>query len=267
MRLLFSMNIDAIDGDTAPQDTDQALFSDAAVVGRAAEVDFQVDDRSVSRRHLSVQATPAGFRVRSLTERGSTFINGQPLEAGGEVAVDESPAWIQVGRVLLRVARIHEQTVSWGSPMPLPSQALAPRPISSGLLRVTRRPVLQVWVGAQALQAYPSATRVLARLCQSPGEVVPREELVALLDPNFEQRAGGLNLHQTMTYVRDALEAALDQGWLLEAELAAQVRRCAPELGEDADRRALLRTLVANVRRVGYRLNLPADVVEIEEAG
>lgn len=175
MRLLFSMNIDAIDGDAAPKIASQALFSDTAVVGRAAEVDFQIQDRSVSRRHLTIQATTTGFRVRSLTQRGSTFVNGLPLAPGNEVAVDASPAWVQAGRVLLQVARVHDPTVSWGSPIPLPTQAPAPRTVGDGLLRVTRSPVLHVWAGGHALQAYPSATRVLARLCQTPGVVVPRD--------------------------------------------------------------------------------------------
>ncbi|MEO1270503.1 MAG: hypothetical protein AAFX99_20640, partial [Myxococcota bacterium] len=191
--------------------------------------------------------------------------NGLPLAPGNEVAVDASPAWVQAGRVLLQVARVHDPTVSWGSPIPLPTQAPAPRTVGDGLLRVTRSPVLHVWAGGHALQAYPSATRVLARLCQTPGVVVPRDALVAFMNPDFQQRAGGLNLHQTITYVRDALETALDQGWLPETQLVAQVRRCVPELGTDVDRRTLLRTLVANVRRVGYRLNLPADAIDLEE--
>jgi pSer/pThr/pTyr-binding forkhead associated (FHA) protein len=46
------------------------------VIGRAADVDFVVEDGGVSRRHCRLLSTPAGYAVEDLGSRNGTWVNG-----------------------------------------------------------------------------------------------------------------------------------------------------------------------------------------------
>jgi len=56
-------------------------------VGRNPENDIQINDNSVSRKHLKVSQREGKFYVQDLMSRNGTFINGQPLRPGQELEV------------------------------------------------------------------------------------------------------------------------------------------------------------------------------------
>lgn len=49
------------------------------VIGRGAECDFQILERSVSREHCRIWREPAGHRIKDLDSTNKTFLNDQPI--------------------------------------------------------------------------------------------------------------------------------------------------------------------------------------------
>lgn len=267
-----------------------SLISELLVVGRAADADVRLEDASVSRRHLELRPGTDGVRVKSLSKNGTTFINGHRVEPGSEVLVEEATFWAQVGRALLKVQLVPE-TVPVGAALPIPTgPAMAMPSVRATLTERIKLPDLapkepevtqaqalltvedtanpRVWVKGAPMALFPSASRVLVRLCQSVGEVVQQDDLLEAIDPDYIERAGGVNLSQNVSYIRRMFTEALSSGAITQGELAAQVRAASvpaavPE-GMDEDEAALLRTLLTNVRRVGYVLKLPASAVLIK---
>jgi hypothetical protein len=235
----------------------QAL-SGAVTVGRGADADFRVDDRTVSSRHLRIEPTSSGFRLTNLSERGSTFVHGRRMEPGAAVEI-ANPAWAQLGRVLLAVAVI-PMTVPFEEPMPVPD-GIRPAGVPP-LLTFRHTPArTELWCRGNAVSLYPSAARVLACLASEPGRIRTHSELDEAADPEAWPRTGGASVPQLLTYARTMFNDALDAGWISDDELvrlvatssASDVPDCPP-----TDRAALLRALIQNIRGVGYRLSLPA---------
>jgi hypothetical protein len=48
-------------------------------IGRAADCAIQITERSASRRHAAITATPDGFIVLDLQSQNGTFVNGEPI--------------------------------------------------------------------------------------------------------------------------------------------------------------------------------------------
>ncbi len=73
---------------------------DLVTLGRSAEADFIVDDGLVSRRHCSLEGSPAGLIVRDLASRNGTEVNGVRVQA----AVVARPGdQIRIGRAHLLI--------------------------------------------------------------------------------------------------------------------------------------------------------------------
>ncbi len=58
------------------------LFKPTMIVGRANECDMQFDEdeRKISRRHCQIRVTPEGVFLRDLDSRNGTYVNGQVIE-------------------------------------------------------------------------------------------------------------------------------------------------------------------------------------------
>jgi hypothetical protein len=56
------------------------LVHPETIIGRAAECDIVVHDKSVSRHHAAILLTPSGARVRDLGSRNGTAVNGAMVE-------------------------------------------------------------------------------------------------------------------------------------------------------------------------------------------
>jgi len=235
------------------------------VIGRSSDADVTLEDVSVSRLHLELRVTPGGFAVKSLTATGSTFVNSQALADGDEVVVDQLSAWLQIGRILMRV-KVSPATLPVAA-MPLPVAA----PNDSGaLVTIERGKAVRVWLGGQAAHIFPSAARVLARLCEVPSALVTHEALLEAVDPDHPERAGGALMAQLVTYARDAFAEAIEHRWIDGDRLRRLVIAQAPEVTDELAgsgveaRRALLRALICNKRGLGYVLNLPPSAVTLQ---
>lgn len=49
------------------------------LIGRTPECDFQIAERSVSRRHATIWQGPAGLRIKDLDSTNKTLLNDQPI--------------------------------------------------------------------------------------------------------------------------------------------------------------------------------------------
>ncbi len=242
-------------------------MSDQVVIGRGNDCDVILADPSVSTRHAWLEATPEGFVLRNLTRNGTTFVNQSPVGRGDEVQVTDRTIWLQVGCALLKVVTVAD-TIPVSKALPLPAP-VAVDPQHTPLLRIKAGPrSVRIKLNGKPVSLFPSAARALARLAATPGEVVDQDELLTAMDEDFAERAGGLNLNQTMTYVRRLFIEGLESGEVDATQLRGLVQSCpawsGPPLAEDLTDKALCRELVANVRGVGYVLMLPPQAVHTE---
>src|SRR5262245_29276991 len=51
------------------------------VIGRAADVDFSIDDGGISRRHCRVRSEGAGYVIEDLGSRNGTMVNGAVVQS------------------------------------------------------------------------------------------------------------------------------------------------------------------------------------------
>ncbi len=226
-------------------------------LGRSASADVTLPEPTVAREHVRLESSPRGLLVSCLSERGSTFLDRVRAQPGVQHEVTTSPCYIQLGRLLLRV-RWEVSTIPFDNALSLPAVTRGP----TSWVELHGPAPMWVRVGGARVSLFPSATRVLCELLKTPGEVVAREVLEAAMG---DAKAGGNNLVQAITYIRDMFEAALKDGDLTLSDLRDRIARSAatplPQGLEEMPRRGLLRTLVENVRGVGYRVRLsPSDV-------
>lgn len=242
-------------GCTFPPGAATPPFSRRLVVGRSPEADFQLDDPSISARHVTLAPAPGGLVVENHSRNGSTFLNEDAMAPGQRVVVHSEVAWLQVGRALLEIA---------SAPTTIPVHERLELPPAPGsvepLLTLRCRGLPELRLAGRPASLYPAAARVLARLCESPGEVVAHAELRRAMDQDDLDRAGGGNVAQAVTYVRDLFARALAEGVLSPERLGELLVAAGAEV-PGSDPRALLRQLVRNVRGVGYRLDLPAAAI------
>jgi hypothetical protein len=248
-------------GSTVPVGLSSMPLRARVLIGRATHADFQLSDPTVASEHLLLETTREGFSVRVLTPRGTTFVNSARAMHHDLVLIRNDRAWLQIGRVLLSATQVLA-TLPFEDQLSIPAEDIA-RPAGAWLtLQGGAEP--KVWVCGEPLALFPSALRVLGKLAASPGEVVAAEALRQAMDPEGHHLAGGTNLTQAITYIRNMFDEALARGLLGEEDLRAQVRYAplAPPLEEEpTDRRQLLRALVQSERGVGYRLRLsPAAI-------
>src|SRR5690606_17631650 len=187
-------------------------------VGRAADNDIQISDPSVSSNHLELTRLARGFEVVNRSQRGTTAVGGEKLAPDERKRVDEDEIWIQVGRVLLSI-RQDPETIPVAEIIPVPER-VAEGPIIR-LRHLGNR--VEVFVHDEPVSLYPMAARLLARLAQDPGHIVSFGDLGEAADPEYFERAGGANISQLVSYIRDMVEQQIDAGHLDPDELAQWV--------------------------------------------
>lgn len=220
-------------------------LENSVVIGRDADVDFRLNDRSVSRQHLRVQVRDGLFEFESLSSNGTTFIQGEALEFGERRLVDPDQSWVQVGRVLLRFEPFTD-TLPVSQAIPIPNEAN-----DRSLIAVRDGAVPEVWLGGEPVSLFPQAARMLRALAASPRSVLTYDELGRAIDPDGYLDSGGTNYAQLATYIRNVLAEAIENG----------------RLEVENDPRDAARRIVKNVRGVGYALEFDSvRVLSVEEA-
>ena len=237
------------------------VTGDEIVLGRSESADVTLGDSSVSTHHVTLRALETGFVLHNASARGSTWVDQRALAPDEQVDVLES-AWIQLGRLLLHVSRA-VQTTPISTMYSLPSAPSEPGEHAPDVfLSVDLGLHASVRVMGREQQLFPMALRMLWRLAEDAGEVVGHGALKDALSPTAS--AGGLNVAQNVTYIRDMFEKALDLGELTEDELREELEvTLGPARVAPMERRELLRALVQNVRGRGYRLNLSPKQVDV----
>lgn len=228
-----------------------------ATVGRSTDADVQLPDPSVSSQHLHLKATAGGFRITVLAQHGTTYINRVRVEPNAHVDISDRKAFVQVGRVLLKITMVHTTV-----PFEEPPFSLPPHQTDAGalyFLTIADGVQTQIWARGHELSLYPSAARVLVCLCRSPGAVVTHDELRVWMDPEGHDKAGGMMVKQAITFIRQAFAALVDDARLHDDDLRLLLNSAAHVQADalaGADTRALLRLMFESIRGVGYRLNV-----------
>ncbi|HVJ61238.1 MAG TPA: GGDEF domain-containing protein [Tahibacter sp.] len=99
-----------------------ALDERPVVIGRASDVEMQIDHRSVSRRHCRVWRDGDGYRIRDLDSTNRTFVNEQPVDEvelcdGDHIGVGDSVLkFMAQGSI---EARYHEELYQLATSDPL----------------------------------------------------------------------------------------------------------------------------------------------------
>lgn len=233
------------------------------LVGRGEEADIVLEDLSISRLHAAIQVGRDGLVVQNLSARASVFLNARRLAPESGAEIQEREAWLQLGRVLLHVTP-EPTTVRFDSPMPLPSAARSG--ISAPLLRFRHiGNTLQIWLLGHPVVLFPGPARVLARLSEQPGAIVPHDLLDEAADPEAYPRSGGATVAQLVSAARTLFVDAMDEGIVPAETLAAAIEAKTGRQLEWDCHRSLGRELIENIRGVGYRLHLPDSEVEFIE--
>ena len=74
------------------------LGGDRVTVGRHPDSDVFLDDITVSRRHVLLEASPSGYVLRDVGSLNGTYVNGERID--GDVAL-QSGDELQVGKFKL----------------------------------------------------------------------------------------------------------------------------------------------------------------------
>ncbi len=225
---------------------------EALRLGRSLACDVVLADRTVSMEHAMLETEDSVLTVVNRSEHGATFVDRRRLEPGERARVVGERGNVQLGGVLL-VVDVLQTTEQF----------------AADLASDDDPPLLEVMIVADearvrcagaVLDLAPRPARALRRLAREPGEVVSHRELLDAIDPGS---AAG-NVHQTITYLRNALIAAVERGELPLGDVRGAVLRAAGDdvsLAVDAPVRRWIGALVQSVRGRGYRLNLSRDEV------
>lgn len=235
-------------------------FRGSVSIGRSRSNDIHLCDETISGRHVELGIAGDQLSVSNLSRHGTTFLNGERLSGGDMRHVGTSPMWIQVGRALLSVYA-QQRTVPVSNLMPLPERRASrfTGPLLSFSWIGTR---VEVRCAGHPVPLYPTAARVLARLCEDPPNLVHHSDLEAAADPDTANRAGGATLAQLLTQIRRAFEECIDNGWL-DTDVVRGFLAERPQGDGDDDVRALLRSFIESVRGVGYRIWIPPEQVQL----
>ena len=230
-----------------------------AGIGRDQAMLMCLNDPSVSSEHAELSAFEGGFRIRNLSRNGTTCVNEQRLATDERIEVHSENLWLQIGRVLIKVA-VAPQTLPVDMVIPVPSRG----GVDGESALFTLRQVYGRWeihCRGHRVHLYPSALRALVILCQSVGEVVPHDELAAAADSEYADKQGGTTVPQLITFIRGMFEECLEARWITDEIVREFAEECGVALPENASRRQLLRGIMENIRGVGYRLKLPPSAI------
>lgn len=149
-----------------------SLSQDLVSIGRSPENDIVIDDRLVSRHHAQIERERGQYLISDRGSRNGTFVDGQRIS---EPHVLRDGDEIQIGLEFKALFMDPEAT-----------RALATDATVRGLGLSIDEDARDVWVRGQKLTPPVSKAQysLLALLCQRPGRVYSRDEIVAAVWPH-----------------------------------------------------------------------------------
>ncbi len=220
------------------------------VVGRSSASHVRIDAKTVSRAHVALEVQRDHVLVENLSEHSITTVNSVRVEVGEAIIVPRDTFAVQAGGVLLEVDPNEDTDAYHG--------------------RIERDPILLVHGSSisptfdlcgQRLQLAAGPSRLLLRLAQSPGELVPHESLRASMILEDDVVGGG-NTVQGATYIRNAIVAHLvhpEHGCAVSDEIKSRVSHLAARAGA----REMSRSLIKSIRGHGLCLSLDEPMVSV----
>ncbi len=126
MALRFTVHFDASLGVKAPEVLSIALAQPRMLIGRGADADVRLAQRTVSTRHALVELTTRGFSVTDLDSTAGTAIDGRRLVAGRKCLLSPGSA-IDIGpfRLVTEAIPVVAEAGDQGAPLRFARQLLA----------------------------------------------------------------------------------------------------------------------------------------------
>lgn len=157
-------------GQAGPLNGQRWLISTTITIGREPTCEIVIPDRQVSRYHLRLSPDSKGMLLEDMASKNGTFCNGERVT---------TPIYIQDG-ANIQVALVQSFVyLSSDATMPMDPSGLLHA--SAGRLRMDAR-ARRVWIaGSEVLPPLSAAQfRLLQTLYEHSGEVVPRQDLIAV---------------------------------------------------------------------------------------
>ena len=85
------------------------LKEDVYTIGRSPESDIQIMDNTISRKHLKILRKNDEYFIEDLNSKNGTFVNGERVKAGVQVAVKRGVP-LAVGRIFLHLSENYKTT-------------------------------------------------------------------------------------------------------------------------------------------------------------
>ncbi|MCB9531790.1 MAG: FHA domain-containing protein [Myxococcales bacterium] len=236
------------------------VVTSGARLGRGMDCDVVVGDPTVSRLHARLWVEAGAWWVENLTSGNGVFIDGGTVPAGARARIPERCEALQLGGVLLAVAR-----VAATSPVNRPlAPRTTPKPGEPSFTLVRDGDGCDVRFGDLFVPMKPLTSLVFWALAARAPGLVHEWDLLDAVGRDF-------NVAQAISDLRRVLRRLMDEGWLS----AETVRDWIREVGAgaaldglaDADSATLARRCVLARRGQGFLLLIPAHALRTDVAG
>lgn len=186
-----------------------ALKNGVTTIGRAADSDIVVSSPFISSRHAEVQQEEDHYILFDRSRNG-TFVNGERLT---------EPHRLHTGDVIVLPG---DSTISFEFenrfttvPWTMSGSASAPDPLLATAVIATGRKATGVWVDARTAEVWVDGAQVhlrpkeylaLSLLFARTGALVPRQELVAQVWPDYPHDISADDVAQLIRGLREKIE-------------------------------------------------------------
>ncbi len=241
----FEVFIAARADDPAHVRTRVGTFAGETTVGRAETANVRLDHDTVGFDHLRLEPNESAMRVRTLTNNGTTFIDGKPLPVGELRTLDVGMPFVQVGQFLLEI-QVLAETKPHLEPIPIPNGLMMPPVLH---IKVGHRGGVAT-LGGYELPLPPKPFLTLLGLASNPDQPVRRDALIDIVAPD----QGWTNLDPYVHRLRTAINAACDADPAVRSAIEDAIGPVDGDVGK---------RLIRTIRGVGYQLELPFGSVEV----
>jgi hypothetical protein len=157
---------------SGPLNGQRWVIKEDIIVGRDETCNVIIQNRQVSRYHARLTNLPHGVQLEDLGSKNGTHLNGREVI---EPVMLQDGDLIQIAYAQQFLYMSSDSTL----PLELPLENLADSVSATRLLRLDKRS-RRVWIGDEELLPPLSVSQyqLLELLCDNPGQVVSRSELI-----------------------------------------------------------------------------------------